>query len=38
MTGTDPEVQIRSFLPIPTRVLLGTLAILLGSAALVSML
>ncbi len=38
MTGTDPEIQIRSFLPIPTRMLLAMLAILLGSATLMSLL
>ena len=38
MTGTDPEIQIRSFLPISTRMLLAMLAILLGSATLMSLL
>ena len=37
MTETDPEVQIQSFLPVPTRVLLAILAILLGSAILMSL-
>ncbi len=37
MTETDPEIQIQSFLPIPTRVLLAMLTILLGSAALMSL-
>ena len=37
MTGTDPEVKIQSFLPIPTRMLLAMLAILLGSATLMSL-
>ncbi len=37
MTETDPEIQIQSFLPITNRMLLATLAILLGSAALVSL-
>ena len=37
MTGTDPEIQIQSFLPITNRMLLATLAILLGSATLMSL-
>lgn len=37
MTETDPEIQIQSFLPIPTRMLLALLAILLGSATLMSL-
>ncbi len=37
MMGTDPEIQIQSFLPIPTRMLLAVLAILLGSATLMSL-
>ena len=36
MTRTPLENQIQSFLPIPTRVLLVALAMLLGTAALVN--
>ena len=38
MERRDPEIQIQCFLPIPNRALLATLAILLGSAALLSVL
>ena len=37
MTGTDPEIQIQAYLPITTRMLLAMLAILLGSATLISL-